>query len=98
MKAISKLINDYKNKLIDIEQNRESDDRAGNHSFYMEYDTSKENINEFIVELKKLQALTIPFVVWQSEQLVCRCGEKPKDVPNDGYRYNCNKCRKPFAN
>ena len=42
--------------------------------------------------------LTIPFVVGQSEQLVCQCGKKPKDVPNDGYSYNCNKCRKPFAN
>lgn len=59
MEEIIKLIKDYENKLIDIEQMRESDNRAGDHSFYMEYDTSKENINEFIGELKKLQALTI---------------------------------------
>jgi transcription initiation factor IIE alpha subunit len=59
MEAISKLINEYENKLIDIERSRESDNKAGDHSFYMEYDTSKENINEFIGELKKLQALFI---------------------------------------
>lgn len=59
MEAISKLITEYENKLIDIEQMRDSDNKAGDHSFYMEYDTSKENINEFIGELKKLQALTI---------------------------------------
>lgn len=59
MKEISKLIKDYENKLIDIERNRESDNKAGDHSFYMEYDTAKENINEFIGELKKLQALFI---------------------------------------
>lgn len=53
-----------------------------------------------IVEFAQAQVkkLTIPVVGVQSEQLVCECGEKPKDVPNDGYSYNCNKCRKPFAN
>ena len=61
MKEISKLIKDYENKLIDIEKMRESDDRAGDHSFYMEYDTSKENINEFIGELKKLKVI---FIIW----------------------------------
>lgn len=44
------------------------------------------------------QQLRLYGVVGQSEQLVCQCGEKPKDVPDDGYSYNCNKCRKPFAN
>ncbi len=58
MEEISKLIKYYENKLIDIELNREADNKVGDHSFYMEYDTSKENINEFIGELKKLQALT----------------------------------------
>ena len=58
MEAINSLIKDYENKLIDIDRNRESDNKAGDHSFYMEYDTSKENINEFIGELKKLQTLT----------------------------------------
>lgn len=37
-------------------------------------------------------------VVGQSKLSVCQCGEKPKDVPDDGYEYICNKCRKPFAN
>jgi hypothetical protein len=67
MEAISKLIRDYENKLIDIEISRESDNRAGDHSFCMEYDTSKENINEFIGELRKLQALPIPVVVSSAE-------------------------------
>tara|TARA_R110000796_G_C14414634_1_gene419191 strand:+ start:344 stop:523 length:180 start_codon:yes stop_codon:yes gene_type:complete len=59
MEAINKLIKEYENKLIDIDKMRESDNKAGDHSFYMEYDTSKDNINEFIGELKKLQALII---------------------------------------
>lgn len=54
-----KLIKDYENKLINIEEMRESDNRAGDHSFSMKYDTSEENIIEFIGELKKLQALFI---------------------------------------
>jgi prephenate dehydratase len=62
MKEIDKLIQDYENKLIYIEHSRESDNKVGDHSFYMEYDASKEKINEFIVELKKLQALTTPDV------------------------------------
>ena len=70
MEAISKLIKDYENKLIDIDQNRQSDDKAGDHSFYMEYNTAKENINEFIGELKKLQALTIQRVSQQRELLI----------------------------
>ena len=59
MEAISKLIKEYENKLIDISQSKDCDNKAGDHSFYMEYDTAKENINEFIGELKKLQALFI---------------------------------------
>ena len=47
-------------------------------------------------ELKK--QLNLHVVVGRSEQLVCDCGSKPKDVPNDGYEYICNKCRRPFAN
>lgn len=90
MEAISKLIRDYENKLIDIERSRESDNRAGDHSFYMEYDTSKENINEFIGELRKLQALTIPDVVGRSEQLSIsdfRVGFQYEEYQMDGSRY-----------
>lgn len=58
-------------------------------------------VEEITIDFAKYyhkQRLAIHSVVVPNGTLVCECGEKPKDVPNDGYEYICNKCRKPFAN
>lgn len=96
MEAINKLINQYENELIDIKRIREYDNKKGDHSFYMEYDTTKENINEFIDKLKKLQALTLPVNVEQREQLVCeKCNGTGgySYVDKKGFNYKACECQ-----
>ena len=56
---IDKLIKKYEDKLIDIEDSRKADSLAGDHSFTMEYDTSKDEINLFIIDLKQFKALNM---------------------------------------
>lgn len=54
---INKLIKKYQDKLINITEARASDNKAGDHTFNMEYDEGEKNINEFIVDLKELEAI-----------------------------------------
>jgi hypothetical protein len=54
---INKLIKKYQDKLINITEARASDNEAGDHTFNMEYDEGEKNINEFIVDLKELEAI-----------------------------------------
>tara|TARA_R110000851_G_C12674642_1_gene523083 strand:+ start:128 stop:472 length:345 start_codon:yes stop_codon:yes gene_type:complete len=54
---IDKLIKKYQDKLININEARASDNKAGDHTFNMEYDEAEKNINEFIVDLKELEAI-----------------------------------------
>lgn len=71
----------------------------------------KETNLEPYEDIEVMNNFTLSYVKWleakinntrscrgEAEQLVCDCGSKPKDVPNDGYEYICNKCRRPFAN
>jgi hypothetical protein len=53
-KKLNELITFYKKELINIKEQRKSDDLAGDHSFYMEYDSNEEKINEFIDKLKNI--------------------------------------------
>ena len=76
---------------------------ADDLSLYIKDKHTQEECTGFIdgynAALTKLKLLSIANVVGgEAEQLVCECGEKPKDVPNDGYRYICKKCNRPFAN
>jgi hypothetical protein len=60
------------------------------NSYLQDENVNLTKINKELTEQLKLYGVGVT--------LVCQCGDKPKDVPNDGYSYNCNKCRKPFAN
>jgi hypothetical protein len=54
---IDKLIKKYEDELVNIAEARESDDKAGDPTFNMEYDEGEKNIKQFIVELKQLKAI-----------------------------------------
>lgn len=58
----------------------------------------EEPLNVLSEAISEVENLAIHSFVVPKGTLLCECGEKPKDVPNDGYEYICNKCRKPFAN
>lgn len=71
---IDKLIKKYQDELIDIDSSRKSDNKAGDHSFYMKYDEGEKNIKQFIVELKQLKAISVARCCKiDSEQFMCEC-------------------------
>jgi hypothetical protein len=93
---INKLIKKHEDELVNIAEARVSDDKAGDHTFNMEYDEGEKNINQFIVELKQLKAINYTRCC---TQLFCDC-EKPNKrwIGEDDDMYEeCFNCRKDIA-